>query len=293
MANIVDLAKIICEVPATLQFMRNNGLLKRRYFCCNADCSIVGNQYLSDGEIFQCNICKKRTSIRVDSFYSGSKLPLSTHLSILYVFAQGLSLVECTRFLEGRCSQKTLIDWLNFYRDVCTTYLANNPVTFSRNCTIHVDETFIGGKRKYRRGCQLDDPRWLFGLVCRYHHKIHMEFLEDQSHPSIIPIISAHVQRGATIHSDGANVYKCLGNMGYVHRFVVHQHHYVNPGTGIHSNHIENVWSNLKTHLKRIRGSQGEMLDSHIDEYIYRYNRRNEGKMFYLLVADIARYYPV
>ena len=35
------------------------------------------------------------------------------------------------------------------------------------------------------------------------------------------------------------------------------------------------------------------MLDSHIDEYIYRYNRKEEGDLFYLLIADIARYHPV
>ena len=93
-----------------------------------------------------------------------------------------------------------------------------------------------------------------------------LEFLLEKSHPSIIPIIRNHVSQGATINSDGANVYKCLGNMGYNHNFVLHNRYYFNPFNGTHSNHIENVWSNLKTFLRNSRGPQGNMLDARVDE---------------------------
>ena len=45
--------------------------------------------------------------------------------------------------------------------------------------------------------------------------------------------------------------------------------------------------------LKSVRGSQGSMLDGHLDEYIYHYNRKIEGNMFELLLNDIANFYPV
>ena len=80
--------------------------------------------------------------------------------------------------------------------------------------------------------------------------------------------------------------------MNYQHFFVVHERQYVDA-RGIHSNWIENFWSNLKCKLKQIRGSNRQMLDGHIDEYLYRYNRKNEGPMFNLLINDIANYYPV
>ena len=81
--------------------------------------------------------------------------------------------------------------------------------------------------------------------------------------------------------------------MGYTHNFVVHEHHYVDPLTGVHSNHIENLWSNMKSVFKTIRGSQSDMLDGHLDEYMYCYNRKNEGDLFLLLIQDIANSYPV
>ena len=45
--------------------------------------------------------------------------------------------------------------------------------------------------------------------------------------------------------------------------------------------------------MKSIRGSQGEMVDGHVHEFVYRYNRKNEGKIFDLMLIDIATYYPV
>ena len=225
-------------------------MLKRNLLWCNQNFSIVGDISLTDKEIFQCKICRKRYSIRVGSYYSGSKLSLKVHLCILYFFAQGSKVVQCERYLNGKIIQKSIIQWYNYYRDICTTYLAQNPVTFTPNSTVHVDETAIGGRRKYGRGRLNIPPRWLFGIVDRASHKIHLQFIRDQSHPSIIPIINQHVQRGATIHSDGAQVYKILGTQGYTHRWVVHTRHYVNPRTGVHSNHIENIWSNLEAVLK-------------------------------------------
>ena len=98
---------------------------------------------------------------------------------------------------------------------------------------------------------------------------------------------------GIHIHSDGAQVYHCLTHLGFVHHYVVHEHHYVNPLNGVHSNHIENLWSNMKAVLKSLHGSQGLMLDSHLDEFMCWYNRKNEGSIFNLIVHDIATFYPL
>ena len=67
--------------------------------------------------------------------------------------------------------------------------------------------------------------------------------------------------------------------MNYTHKFCIHERQYVSRD-GTHSNWIENFWSNLKIKLKSKRGSQGRMLDGHLDEYMYRYNRKEEGDIF-------------
>ena len=293
--NFLDFTKIVSDSRSTIDFLRDRNILHKEMYCCNELCSLVGDTYgSSDKQIFSCKVCFKRHSIRKNSFFSRSKLSLQVLLSLLYYFSVGSSVSNCCKILIGSVTKKTVVQWYNYFRDVMTTYLATNPVRFSRNCVINVDETAVGGCRKYQRGrIPRVQTRWLFGLVCSFHHKIYCEFIEDKSHESIIPLITRHVEQGATIHSDGANVYKCLRNMNYTYDFVVHEREFVNRITGTHTNYIENVWSNLKIHLKGLRGSQGPMLDGHVDEFIYRYNRKNKGNMFNLLVSDIADQYPV
>ena len=81
--------------------------------------------------------------------------------------------------------------------------------------------------------------------------------------------------------------------MGYDHRIVIHETNFVNPEDGTHMNWTENLWSNMKAKIKSLRGSQNRMLDGHLDEFVYRYNRKQEGPVFELLQQDISIYYPV
>ena len=76
-----------------------------------------------------------------------------------------------------------------------TTYLVRNPVVFNANSIVHVDETAISGRCKYGRGREIP-IRWLFGIVDRANHKCFAQFIDDKSHPSIIPIITNHVNGG-------------------------------------------------------------------------------------------------
>ena len=188
---------------------------------------------------------------------------------------------EVIKFFKCQVSKPTAIQWFTYFRDLMTTFLVNNPISF-QNCTVHIDETFIGGKRKYSKGkfpkCK---PRYLFGIINKESHKVHLQFVKKRSHQYIIPIIRNKVGRGCQINSDGANVYKILSRLGmnYDHRTVIHENNFVNPADGTHTNWIENLWLNMKAKIKSLRGSQDRMLDAHLDEFIYRYNRK-EGNNF-------------
>ena len=124
--------------------------------------------------------------------------------------------------------------------------------------------------------------RHLFGIVNKNQHKIFIRFVRKKDAATLIPIIiitsiiTQKVPFGSTIHNDGANVYRQLSR-NYNHKFVEHERFYIDPNTGVHSYHIENVWANLKMKLKSLCGSQNSILDGHIDEYTYRYNRKEEG----------------
>ena len=159
---------------------------------------------------------------------------------------------------------------------------------------MHIDETAIGGKRKYCRGRISNvKTRWLFGIINKEEHKAFVQFVDKCDYLTLIPIITRHVENRATINSHGAKVYKDLDQMNYIHKTVIHKENFVNPIDNTHTNWIEIFWSNLKYQLKLVKGSQKSMTDGHIDEFLYRYNHKDEGPMFQLLLADIATYYPV
>ena len=108
---------------STIDFMRQNNLLHKEYYCCNTQASIVSDTYgCSDGQIFQCNICLKRYPIRKHSFFSKSKLCLRILLSLLYYFCAGSSVSETCKILNGDVTKKTVIQWFNYFRDVMTTH---------------------------------------------------------------------------------------------------------------------------------------------------------------------------
>ena len=292
--DILEISPIISSVTETNNFMRGHNLLLQDYFCCNQTCSKVTDMSISDHQVFQCTNCKHRYTIRHGSFWFKSRLPLNILLAILFFFAQGLNVTQCKKMLTKRVSVKSIIQWYNYFRDICTCYFSNNIVRFNRNSVVHIDETAVGGKRKYARGRVSDTKiRWLFGIINKDDHKAYVEFVRKRDFLNIIPLITRHIEPGTTIHSDGAKVYKALDTMNYTHKTVIHKENYVNPIDGTHTNWIENFWSNLKYKLKLVKGSQKKMTNGHIDEFLYRYNRIHEGLVFELLLMDIVRYYPI
>ena len=236
--TILDIAPLLASIPLTITFLRGRNLLLQDFFYCGNLCSKVKDNKLTDNEIFQCKICRKRYSIRTNSFWFNSKLPLNVLLGILYFFATGSSFTEVYKHFKGNISKPSIIQWFNYFRDLMTTYFVSNPVRF-QNRTVHVDETFIGAKCKYGKGryprCK---QRYLFGIIDKISHKAYMQFVPKKDHRNIIPIIQRHVSAGCTINSDGANVYKILSRLNYQHFTVIHDQFYVDPITGTHMNWI-------------------------------------------------------
>ena len=149
--NILEIAPALSDTMKCIDFLRGRNLLLQDYKCCGQFCSKVMDRELTDKQRFQCKLCRKRVSIRKYSFWECSKLPLTVLLAILYFFANGSTVSHVTKFLIGKCTKKSVIQWFTYFRDVMTTYFRNNKLIF-RNCTVNIDETCIGGKRKYQHG---------------------------------------------------------------------------------------------------------------------------------------------
>ena len=66
--------------------------------------------------------------------------------------------------------------------------------------------------------------------------------------------------------SDMWRAYGGINALGFGHMQVNHTYNFVDPGTGAHTQNIENAWKNGKMRNKRQHGTRRTMVDSYLCE---------------------------
>ena len=64
------------------------------------------------------------------------------------------------------------------------------------------------------------------------------------------------------------------------HATVNHSLEFVNPVTGVHTQHVESYWNRVKMKFKRMKGVHDTMLSSYLDEYMWRERQRGRLAFF-------------
>ena len=112
---------------------------------------------------------------------------------------------------------------------------------------------------------------------------------------TLLPIIPAHTAPHTTVHSDEWAAYcriQRLPNLN--HEVVNHSLHFIDPTTGVHTQHVESYWNRVKGKMKHMRGCHAEQLPSYLDEFMWwKRHGRSAGIVFYQIMQDIATQYPV
>ena len=139
---------------------------------------------------------------------------------------------------------------------------------------------------------------WVFGLVDTSHTPAlgYMELVRRRDAATLLPIITAHTAPGTIIHSDEWAAYRRVQGLPTVaaRGVVNHSLHFVEPTTGVHTQHIESYWSRVKTKLKRMRGCHAHQLPSYLDEFMWRERHGQTARdTLQNIMADIAAQYPV
>ena len=119
---------------------------------------------------------------------------------------------------------------------------------------------------------------WIFGLVERESNTLLLYPVSDRSEETLLPTIERHVEKGATIFSDGWSAYCPLNNLGYEHFTVLHKYSfkktYVNQDTKeeveVHTNRIEGAWKHAKDHFRKMSGTKITQFEGHLAEIMLR-----------------------
>ena len=242
---------------------------------------------LSNGR-YQCSKCRHQTSVTAGTALHRTHMPLTRWFLAFYFVSQDKRSVSAVALMSILgTTYKTA--WYMLMR--IRFAMSQRDKTYQLNGTIEFDDTYFGGPtvgKKRGRGTEkakvfvavsLDEQ----GNPC--YAKMHVT--QNIKQASVKKFAQAAFAQGSTIHSDGYRSY-IPALEGYTHI-----HKPFDPNSGLlHWLHI--IISNAKAFLLgTYHGLPKKYLQAYLDEYCFRFSRRNFGPLLLnrlaLAVATSAR----
>lgn len=164
---------------------------------------------------------------------------------------------------------------------------------------VEMDETYFGGKRRAgkrvagqlsKRGRPAgDDPQKtpIVGIVER-KGRVVARATRSTGSETLLGMVREHVLPEGTIYTDEYWPYKGIEKMGsgYQHRRIHHASKVYVMGD-IHTNTVEGFWSLIKRGIGGVYHSVSQKyLQSYLDEYSFRYNRRDQGNLIFKSILE-------
>ncbi|KAL9977551.1 hypothetical protein ACROYT_G014968 [Oculina patagonica] len=228
-----------------------------------------------DGFLWRCTGCRKKRSLRTNSFFAEfPKIPLGTLLRVMFSFVHEESQRRIAETLNLRRSLVSRI--YRRLQDLCSVDLENRSfLPFGGpGAILKCDESKFNHKAKYNRGRSAARDAWVFGIVTTEHSPArgYFKVVDRRNAATLLPIINRCVLPGSEIHTDDWGAYRRLLQVPNVrrHRVVVHAHNFVDPRTGVHTQEVESCWNQLKLGQKQRKGLRREDLQSYLDERMWR-----------------------
>ncbi len=237
---------------------------------------------ISKRKCYSCQNCGYQLHPLANTIYHKSSTPLKNWFYAMYLFSvskNGVSAKELQRQIG--CTYKTA------WRMAKQIRLLMSQVKDIFSDTVEIDETYVGGHRKGKRGRGADGKTSVLGIVQR-KSKLMAEVVSDTKSKTVKPIIRSNVKLGTTIVTDEYRSYRGL-QREYNHKTVCH-------GVGeyvvenMHTNTIEGFWSIIKRSISGTYVSVSpKYLQSYLNEFSYRYNYHKENlPMFTHLLSRVG-----
>ena len=239
--------------------------------------------------LLRCAQCDYQTSVTAGTIFQDTHKPLTMWFRAMwYVTSQknGGSALGMQRVL-GMRSYQTAWAWLHKLRRAMV-----RPGRDRLKGWVEVDETYLGGLEEGVAGRQSGN-KVLLVVAAQADGKgigrIRLRPIQDASAESLHPFIKDFIEPGSTVHTDGWQGYKGLGQLGYDHEVTVIGGNRKDASKLLPRVHL--VVSLLKRWL--VGTHQGAVSHAHLayylDEFTFRFNRRrstSRGKLFFRLVEQ-------
>jgi hypothetical protein len=163
---------------------------------------------------------------------------------------------------------------------------------------VEMDETFVGGKpretdrrRARERGWNMQTSYWerkavVFGV--ERSGRIKASVVPNSRASVIEPKAREFVLPGSMIFTDEYKIYERLGKRGYTHRRINH-HARVYVDGDVHTQTIDGFFGLFKTGVRGAHHAVShKWLQGYLNEWTWRYNRREDGNRMFRDLIDTA-----
>ena len=243
-----------------------------------------------------CVGCGYQATVTAGTIFERTRMPLTLWFrAIWWVTSQknGVSALGLQRVL-GLGSYETAWTWLHKLRHAMV-----RPDRDRLSGQVEVDETYLGGLEEGVRGRKTENKA-LIVVGAEENGKgigrIRMCRIKDASAASLHPFVVNNIESGSVVHTDGWEGYSGLDKQGYSHKVTVLRGRKESASELLPR--VHRVVSLLKRWLMGTH--QGavshEHLDYYLDEFTFRFNRRNSryrGKLFYRLLQQAVAVEPM
>lgn len=238
---------------------------------------------------YACDYCGKHIYPLAGTIFEKSTTSLKTWFYAMYLMGStrcGVSAKQIQR--ETGVTYKTA--W-RMFKQIRT--LMSEDIQLEGS-SVEMDEMYHGGRRKGGTGRPMAGDKKktpVVGIVERRGRVVALA-TEDVKGSTLLGIAHERILPSSTIYTDELNGYDgiaAMPNKGYNHRRIKHAAKVYVVGD-IHTNTIEGFWSLIKRGIGGVYHSVSKKyLQSYLDEYSYRYNRRDTMvPMFVSLLEQVS-----
>ena len=256
-------------------------------------CGEIGNVYKLQGKttrkgLYKCAGCRKPFTVTVGTVFEDSHIPLNKWLlayHLLCASKKGMSAHQLHRMLKVTYRSA----WFMAHRIRYT--MSQEPLRSKLNGIIEIDETYVGGKIREKRGWTVKpgerprDFRSPFAnkqsvvSVLQRGGRVQSRHVERVTAANLKPIVDQMVAEDAHVMTDSSTVL-AGALMARKHDQVNHragEYARYEDGKCITTNSIEGYFATLKRGINGVYHHVGKQhLHRYLNEFDFRYNSRKE-----------------
>src|SRR5579872_6442359 len=252
-------------------------------------CNAKRKHYRITGrKVYSCDHCGSHISPLAGTIFEKSSTPLHLWFHAMFQMGStkcGISAKQIQR--ETGVTYKTA--WRMFKQ---TRSLMSEEISLEGS-TVEMDETYYGGRvRGKGRGPQLENKTAIVGMAER-KGRVVARTVDKVNRKNLMGLVKEYVLPNTTIYTDELAAYRAIpwladkkGKAFYEHRRIHHSSNVYVMGD-VHTNTIEGFWSLIKRGIGGTHHSVSQkFLQRYLDEYAFRYNRRDVPEPMFKLILE-------